>query len=194
MRISNTALAAALAIGSFCVVGPASASDYNPAGIYVGAAIGQSNVRDDGYYSTNYYGFENRDTAWQLTLGVRPIPVFGVEYDYMNFGSPNGNYGSYYTNGNSNTTANALFAVGYLPLPVSMIDVYGKVGAARLQANNTVFTPSVPFTQSFTNTDLAYGVGTQLKFGNLAVRAEYERISDSYGDPDMLSVGVNFTF
>lgn len=194
MRISNTALAAALAVGGFCVIGPVSASDYNPAGIYVGAAIGQSNVRDDGFDSGNRYGFDNRDTAWQLTLGLRPLPVFGVEYDYMNFGSPNGNYGSYSTNGNSNTTANALFAVGYLPLPLPMIDVYGKVGAARLQANNTVFGPSIPFNQNFTNTDLAYGVGSQVKFGNIAVRAEYERISDSNGDPDMLSVGVNYTF
>jgi predicted porin len=194
MRISNTALAAALAVGSFCVIGPVSASDYNPAGIYVGAAVGQSNVRDDGYYSDNYYGFDHRDAAWQLTLGARPIPVLGVEYDYMNFGSPNGNYGSYYTSGNSNTTANALFGVGYLPLPLPMIDVYGKLGVARLQANNTVFGPSVPFNQNFTNTDLAYGIGSQVKFGNLAVRAEYERISDSNGDPDMLSVGVNFTF
>jgi opacity protein-like surface antigen len=194
MRLSNTALAAALAVGSICVIGPVSASDYNPAGIYVGAAIGQSNVRDDGYYSSDYYGFDHRDTAWQLTLGVRPISVFGVEYDYMNFGSPNSTYGPFLNSGNSDTTASALFGVGYLPIPLPMIDVYGKLGVARLQADNTVFGPGVPFTQSFTNTDFAYGVGTQVKFGNVAVRAEYERISDRDGDPDMLSVGVNYTF
>jgi len=187
-------LAASLAIGSCGVIGSASASDYNPAGFYVGAAVGQSNVRNDGYYSNNYYGFDHRDTAWQLTLGMRPIPVFGVEYDYMNFGSPNDTYGVYSTTGNSNTTANAVFGVGYLPLPLPLIDVYGKLGIARLYNSATVFGPGVPSYQNNTNSDVAYGVGTQVKFGNLAVRAEFERISDSNGSPDMLSVGVNFTF
>jgi opacity protein-like surface antigen len=196
MRNTYTALAATLAIGSCCAIGPALASPsaYNPAGIYVGAGIGSSNVRNDGYYSSNYYGFDNRNTAWQLTAGIRPISIFGVEYDYMNFGSPDSTYGPYYTSGNSSTYANALFGVGYLPLPLPMLDVYGKLGIARLYNSATVYGPGAPFYQNTTNSDFAYGVGTQVKFGNLAVRAEFERISESSGSPDMLSVGVNFTF
>jgi len=196
MRITYTALAAALAIGSCCVAGPALAttSIYNPAGIYLGAAIGSSNVRNDGYYSSNYYGIDNRNTAWQLTAGVRPISVVGAEYDYINFGSPNGTYGPYYSSGNSNTYANALFGVGYLPLPLPMLDVYGKLGIAKLYNSATVYGPGAPYYQNNTNTDFAYGVGTQVKFGNLAVRAEYERISENSGSPDILSVGVTFTF
>ena len=194
MRIGTTALAAALAFGSSGLIGTAMASDFNPAGVYVGAAIGESNVRNHGYYSNDYYGFDNRDTSWQLTLGVRPISVFGLEYDYINFGSPNDRYGSFYNNGGRRTQANALFGVGYLPLPLPFLDVYGKAGVARLQANTTVYGLATPFDLNYTNTDFAYGVGTQVKFGNLAVRAEFERIRDSNGDPDMLSVGVNFTF
>jgi opacity protein-like surface antigen len=194
MRNSSTALVAVLAVGACGLTMTARASDFNPAGIYIGAGVGQSNLHSDGYYSNNYYGFSDRDTAWQLTVGARPISPVGVEYDYINFGSPSGNYGSYYTSGNSSTAANALFGVGYLPIPLPLVDIYGKLGVARLQANTTVFGPSAPFRQSFANTDLAYGVGTQMRFGNLAVRAEYERISDSGGDPDMLSVGVTFTF
>lgn len=196
MRITPAALAATLTIASCGVIGAASASPsaslYNPAGIYIGAGIGESNVRNDGYYSNNYYGFDNRNTAWQLTVGARPLPVFGVEYDYINFGSPNDSYGPYSTTGNSNTTASALFGVGYIVLP--FIDVYGKLGVARLQNNATVFGPGAPYNQSFTNSDMAYGIGTQMKFGHLAVRAEYERISESSGSPDMMSIGVNFTF
>jgi opacity protein-like surface antigen len=181
MRITYTALAATLAISSCCVAGPALAttSIYNPAGIYLGAAIGSSNVRNDGYYSSNYYGIDNRNTAWQLTAGVRPISVLGAEYDYINFGSPNGTYGPYYSSGNSNTP---------------MLDVYGKLGLARLYNSATVFGPGAPYYQNNSNTDFAYGVGTQVKFGNLAVRAEYERISENSGSPDILSVGVTFTF
>ena len=85
-----------------------------------------------------YYGFDNHATAWQLTAGVRPISPLGIEYDYIQFGSPNGYIGSSYDNG-STTRANALFAVGYLPLPVPFLDVYAKLGVARLQIDTTVF-------------------------------------------------------
>jgi|SRR5450755_1496039 len=194
MRIGTTALAAVLAFGSCCTIGPALASDYNPAGVYVGAAVGQSNVRNNGYYSNDYYGFDNRDTSWQLTLGVRPVPVVGVEYDYMNFGSPNDTYGSFYNRGGSSTRANAVFGVGYLPLPLPFLDIYGKAGVARLQAHTMLYGAGTPFDLDYSNTDFAYGAGTQFKFGNFAVRAEYDRIRDTNGDPDMLSVGVNFIF
>lgn len=192
MRIISSGLVAALAAGVCC--GTASASDINPLGFYIGAGVGQSNVRNNGYYSSNYYGFDNRDTAWQLTVGMRPISPFGVEYDYIDFGSPSGYSGSYYTNGNSNTTASALFAVGYLPLPVPYFDVYGKIGVARLESDATVFGPNAPYRQNFTNSDLAYGAGAQWKFANIAIRAEYERIRDNSGDPDLLDVGVTWTF
>jgi hypothetical protein len=41
---------------------------------------------------------------------------------------------------------------------------------------------------------VAYGAGAQLKFTRLAIRAEYERISASSGDVDMLSLGLTFGF
>jgi opacity protein-like surface antigen len=193
MRRQSAIVAIALAAGACGAAGVAAASDFNPAGIYLGAGIGQSNVRDDGYYASNYYDFHDRNTAWQLTAGVRPISPVGLEYDYIHFGSPNGYYGSYYNSGNS-TNASALFAVGYLPIPLPMIDVYGKLGLARLQTDTTVCCALSPYTLSSANTDFAYGLGAQVKFSNLALRVEYERISDHGGDPDLLDVGVTWTF
>src|ERR1022692_847049 len=102
MRTKFAAIAGVFSVGACCAAGAASASDYNPVGVYVGAGIGQSNVRSNGYYSSSYYGIDNRNTAWQLTLGVRPISPFGVEYDYIDFGSPNGRYGSFYSSGSDN--------------------------------------------------------------------------------------------
>lgn len=186
-------LAAALAVAACAVGATAAASDFNPAGIYIGAGIGQSNVRNDGYYSNDYYDFNRRETAWQLTAGVRPISPLGLEYDYIRFGSPNGYDGAFYNNGD-NTNAHALFAVGYLPLPLPLVDIYGKLGVARLQTSTTVYGSLDPLYVSSTNTDLAYGIGAQLKFSNLAVRAEYERVSDRAGNPDLLAVGVTWTF
>jgi hypothetical protein len=45
-----------------------------------------------------------------------------------------------------------------------------------------------------THTDFLYGAGAQLKLSALAVRLEYERIDDARGNPDLLSVGVTWTF
>ena len=75
-----------------------------------------------------------------------------------------------------------------------MIDVYGKLGMARLQTNTTVCCSLSPYTLSSSNTDFAYGLGAQVKFSNIALRVEYERISDRGGDPDLLDVGVTWTF
>ncbi len=44
------------------------------------------------------------------------------------------------------------------------------------------------------NTNFAYGAGLQGKIGALAIRAEYERISASGGNPDIISLGVTWTF
>jgi hypothetical protein len=43
-------------------------------------------------------------------------------------------------------------------------------------------------------TKVAYGAGVQTHFLGLAVRAEYERISSTYGDPDAVMVSATWTF
>jgi hypothetical protein len=49
-----------------------------------------------------------------------------------------------------------------------------------------------------TQWDLAWGVGTQWKFGRVALRLQYERVKTSgnaiEGDPDLLSAGVSWRF
>jgi hypothetical protein len=42
--------------------------------------------------------------------------------------------------------------------------------------------------------DFAYGAGAQLRKDNLALRFEYERIDAPGGQPDLLSVGMSWTF
>lgn len=60
-----------------------------------------------------------------------------------------------------------------------------------------VLPPAIPIDPeqiNRTNTNFLYGVGMQLKDSGLAVRVEYERISNSRGDPDLLSAGLIWTF
>ena len=189
MRRRAGARALALTVLAIGAGGVAAAADFNPAGLYAGIGIGQSNVRNDGYYSGGNYDFSRHDTAWQLTAGLRPISPLGVEYDYIRFGSSNG----YYGNGDG-TSANALFAVGYLPIPLPLVDVYGKLGVARLQTRTTQCCSLSPQNVSATSSDFAYGLGAQVKLSHIVLRIEYERVRDRGGDPDLLAAGLIWSF
>jgi opacity protein-like surface antigen len=207
MRFSKT-LGAILAIAACGASGAAFAD--NPVGFYVGAGIGDSEIRSDnsnygypGYFNDNQF-------AWQGIIGIRPIRLVGVEATYIDFGQPSRHSGIYDFNASgadSHPTAPALFAVGYLPLPFPFIDVFGKAGAARLSTNVTDFVPQpcvaggpCPYflptdRHQVTDTRFAYGAGVQSKFPfGLIVRGEYERISSQFGDPDAFMVSALWQF
>jgi opacity protein-like surface antigen len=206
MRFSKT-LGAVVAIAA-CGASGAALAD-NPVGFYVGAGVGESQNRSDdsnygypGYY--NDYQF-----AWQGIIGIRPIRLLGVEATYIDFGQPNrhGYYDYNVSGSDSHPTAPALFAVGYLPLPLPFIDVFAKAGAARLSTNVTDFVPTacvangpcpafIPTDRhQVINTRFAYGAGVQSKFPfGLILRGEYERISSQFGDPDALIVSALWQF
>ena len=203
-RISGTLLAI-LTVGA-CAASTAALAD-NLAGFYVGAGVGYSTVRsDDSAYGLPGY-FNDHQTAWKAIVGVRPIPFLGAEYEYIDFGHPNHDYGyggiNYYGL-DSHPHASALFGVGYLPLPIPFIDVFGKAGVARLQTDVTTFVgqtcpvyqncPGNYFRHEQTYDRFAYGVGVQSKYWGVTFRAEYERINSQFGDPDALTVSATWTF
>jgi hypothetical protein len=204
-RISGRLLAI-FTVGA-CGASTAALAD-NLLGFYVGAGAGYSTIRsDDSAYGLPGY-YNDHQTAWKVIAGIRPLPILGAEYEYIDFGQPgnhNGYYDTNYYGLDTHPRASALFAVGYLPLPIPLIDVYGKAGVARLQMDVTTFVPSCStppncsspptyFRQSQTDNRFAYGVGVQSKYWGVSFRAEYERISSQYGDPDALTVSATWTF
>jgi OmpA-OmpF porin, OOP family len=202
-RISRTLLP--ILAAAACGASSAALAD-NPAGFYLGVGAGYSTVRsDDPAYGLPGY-FNDHQTAWKVIAGVRPISILGAEYEYIDFGHPNHDYGSSGFNNfglDSHPRASALFGVGYLPLPVPFFDVYGKAGVARLETDVTTFQPqpcqTFPCPGTYTRhneTDnrFAYGVGVQSKAWGVAFRAEYERINSQFGDPDALTVSATWTF
>jgi opacity protein-like surface antigen len=206
MRISRT-LAAVLAIAA-CGATSVALAD-NPLGFYVGAGVGTSQNRSDdsrygypGYY--NDYQF-----AWQGIIGIRPISLIGLEAEYIDFGQPyrHHRYDFNVSGSDSHPTAPALFAVGYLPIPIPFIDIFAKAGVARLSTNVTDFVQQpcaaggpcpyfVPTDRhQVIETRFAYGAGVQSKFPfGLILRGEYERISSQFGDPDALMVSAVWQF
>jgi len=188
-----------------------SASADNLLGAYIGAGVGASNIgNNNNAYNYGYYGNYNNNLAWKAILGIRPIPVVGAEYEYIDFGSNDGNNGfygnNYYYGPNAHPKASVLYGLGYLPLPLPFLDVYGKLGVAHLETNITSYTgcPNyggplsgcTPLAYRFdqNNNKFAYGVGVQWKFQDFAFRAEYEGISSTYGNPEAVTASVTWTF
>jgi hypothetical protein len=200
-----------LAIGLGAAGGAAQAAD--PLGLYIGAAIGQADVRADQAAFDDALAFDEHHSAWKALVGLRPISLLGVELDYTDFGHPDAALGP--RNGteglgvqaDAHPRATTLFGVVYAPIPLPFLDVYGKAGLARLQTtvNTSLYCTAMcpppgaavfvtPFSVSETDTRFAYGIGAQIKIAAFAVRLEYERISAPGGDPDLVALGATWSF
>ncbi len=183
-----TLICAALAASAACVA--------DPLDFYVGAGVGQSVLKQDPYQ------IDAHVTGWKLMAGWRPISVLGAEIEYADLGSKSVSYGgsANVTQASTKAHATALYGVGYLPVPLPILDLYAKAGVARVQQNSNA-TPAcqlcltlVPAAQSSTNTGFAWGVGAQLKFGLPGVKLEYERFNGSQGDSSLLSLAITANF
>ena len=188
---SPQALSALLIVAATCVASPFVAVA-DPLGAYAGASVGQSTVKADPLQ------FNEHDLGWKVLLGIRPLAILGAEIAYTDFGHPT--YSQGVPSGlNASVRASSVEALGlvYLPLPVPLLDIYGKGGVARLSyraSSSSGCLACTFFNANETATRVAYGAGAQLKFDRVAARVEYERISASNGDPSLLSVGVTWTF
>jgi Outer membrane protein beta-barrel domain len=213
-RLAKLTLACgATALGALGLGTTASAD--NLLGLYAGVGVGESTVRSDNGFDP-YYPDDSHPhhTAYKAIVGIRPIPFIGAEVEYLDFGhsSSADSYDDrhdYYGADNtadSHPKAGILYAVGYLPLP--FVDIFVKGGVARLETNINTYdayscTPygSGPGCDQVLigrehawQTKAAYGAGVQGHISHLNLRAEYERINSSFGDPDAFMVSATWTF
>jgi len=175
---------AALALAGTC----ASAADN---GIYLGAGVSANATLDGGQFQSD---LDIKNSPYKLILGIRPLDHFGVEVNYVDFGTAKLSPALPDLGVSAKAKFYDVFAVGYLPLP--LVDVYAKAGLVRWDTDVQLTTiagllPRV----SDSGTDFAYGAGAQVRFGSLAARLEYERFDVSNADRiDIVSVGVTWTF
>jgi OOP family OmpA-OmpF porin len=149
-------------------------------GFYLGAALGQSDTR------WGYTGINVKDTSagYKLIAGIRPIDPLAVEVNYIDFGNTSE------SGTRADSKAGAGFLVGFLPLPLPILDVYAKAGVAawKLNARNALLN----FDDS--GASFAWGAGIGLHFRSLTTRLEYEQFSS--GDNrklGLLSLGATWT-
>jgi hypothetical protein len=163
---------------------------------YLGAGV-TSNKLDDIVQQGN--AFPDLDgTSWKVFAGYRPISLFAVEADYLDLGSNKAEgactdccmaacRGIF----QSDAQAFAAYALGFLPIPVPFLDIYGKAGLARWKLNTHVS----GFAASDRGTEFAWGVGVQAHVSMFGARLEYEQFNipnSSGAKVASLSVFLNF--
>ncbi len=161
-------------------------------GFYLGGAVTQAKLKDIGkdFNAGSVGDFKIDNTAWKIIAGFRPIDLFAVELNYMDLGSERRSVAGVPFNANSKAFTG--YAVGFLPLPVPILDVYGKAGVARWQTNANA---STLFAFDDRGTEFAWGGGAQVHFGGLAARLEYERFDVKHTNGvEALSLGLTWTF
>jgi Outer membrane protein beta-barrel domain len=152
--------------------------------LYLGAGISRDSLRN---ITANH---DLDSTSWKAMAGFRPISLFAVEADYIDLGTQkiNGFGNTESTRTRFRYKAVAGYAVGFAPIPVPFLDVFGKVGLARWTASGgTTFTSydpelGTPLGSSFSSlsdkgTQFAWGIGAQMHVGNIGGRLEYENFN-----------------
>lgn len=184
-----------LAVSAFAAlaltVGAAAQADVQP-GFYAGAAFGSTTIDDDGF---DAIGFDDSDTGFKVFGGYDFNPYFAIEASYFDFGEGSGTFddvilGSFdFDVGVSGFDASA---VGTLPVSDSL-SVFGKVGVASYDIDAHVTVPGFG-SGSESESDMTYGAGVALDFGQFGVRLEYEAINVDDGEASMLSIGGFYRF
>jgi len=174
-----------------------------PLDFYLGVASGSADVRisEANINTLLYNGFHQNDVGWKVFTGLRPISLIGAEAEYVDFGNASDRAGN-----TVHQLAGAVYGMLYAPLPIPLFDVYAKAGLAWLRntANTQIYSTAPicreipcgtsPYAFSRNDADAAFGAGVQVKISKLALRVEYERIQSSAATPDLVSLGLTWTF
>ena len=164
---------------------------------YFGAGVTSSKLNDIVIQGTAFPDLDK--TSWKVFAGFRPISAFAVEADYLDLGSSDQVQAC--MQGcclrvcqelfQSNAQVFAAYALGFLPIPVPFLDVYGKAGVARSKLD----TNDNGLVTSTRSTEFAWGVGVQAHINIVGARVEYEQFNipnTSGARAASLSVFLNF--
>lgn len=151
---------------------------------YAGAGISKNKLSDIANQGTNFADIDS--TSWKVFAGFRPISVFAIEADYLDLGSQTSTFftqagtcpvGGCPVTSHSDAKAFAGYAVGFLPIPVPFLDVFGKAGLSRVKLNGSAAAPLPAVSFSTSGTEFAWGAGAGVHVGNFGARLEYERFN-----------------
>jgi opacity protein-like surface antigen len=173
---------------------------------YLGAGVTSNNVNSVGVPGIDNNFPKISSTSWKVFAGIRPIRLFAVEVDYLDLGSSTNtvqtplscaDIDSCTVNWDSGAKAFAGYALGFLPIPLPYLDVYGKAGIARYKLNRSITdynSGGVPIdSRAFpdNSTVFTWGAGVQAHIGIIGARLEYEGFDTASTSVFSLSVFLN---
>lgn len=132
-------------------------SSASQAEIFVGMAIGQSDIDD----SSVGVSLDETDSAWKLYGGMMMTENFGFEAGWSDLGDA--------SSGGVDTETEALYAAGVVAVPLAeSLSIYGKLGIAFWDQDIN--------SNSYDGEDLMYGIGGKYNLTDqFHVRLEWEQ-------------------
>jgi len=196
---------------ALCCTGFAQAvnAEENPSGPYLGAAVGQFNVKVEDFEGiTDELGnLDDGDaTAWKVFFGWRFNPYISLEADYIDLGNPSANFEGSGSGGlddgeyQVDMSGFGLYAKGTLPLGI--FELFAKAGyywhdiTIDLNFDNVGANNGNVFESDESGEAWVYGVGGGVTFiDHLNVALEYEMLDvDHLDDPYTLWLNASWRF
>jgi OOP family OmpA-OmpF porin len=193
-------LIAATMLSLACASGAAWSAG-NDSGFYVGAGVGQFNVKVDDVDDTDnaIERLDDDDASWKAFVGYRFNPYISLEAAYIDFGNPSSRSNASGSSGDYSAELDgfAPYVIGTLPL--GPVELFAKVGYYfyDVKLSTDIDRPSNPrFRSKSSDEDLLYGGGVGMTFfEHLHARLEYERIdSDVIDDADAIWASAAWRF
>ena len=165
-------------------------------GVYIGASVGQTTLEiDDLDLDIDTFDYKADSTTTKFFLGYRFMAFFAVEGSYIDFGnlSDSTTVDGEPVSLETDLTGFDLCAMGMMPLGIA--DIFIKGGVVSWDADiRAAFNEIIEY-DGDSGTDMVYGVGAQVRFKGLAVRAELEYFDIADADSVyLISAGASFTF
>ena len=194
MKIVSRVVAVALAAAGLMLVPTAHAQWLlkQDTGLYIGAAAGQSKVRNfcNDVAASGFPSCDEKDVTWKLSAGYNFSRNFAVEAGYVDWGKFT--FGNAVVSGNVKARGFELLAVGIFPV-YQNLSAYGKLGFVRWDADFGARAGSAAVTADEKGTEFTFGFGLSYDFtNNIAARLEWQRYADLI--VDTLSLGVVYKF
>lgn len=172
--------------------GPVSAKN----GFYVGGSFGQTTLKiNDLDLDLEQFDYKADSTSYKIILGYRFMGFLAVEGSYIDFGTLSDSIDTVEGNIRIENDLKGFdaFAMGMLPLGIA--DLFAKVGFVSWDTDIRAAFGEIIELDTDSGTDLVFGIGAQVRFKGLAVRAEVEYFDIADADSVYLfSVGATFTF
>jgi OmpA-OmpF porin, OOP family len=191
-RVVGRGLVVCAVVVLLLAAGPVSAKN----GFYVGGSFGQTTLKiNDIDLDLEQFDYKADSTSYKIILGYRFMGFLAVEGSYIDFGTLSDSMETIEGNVRVENDLKGFdaFAMGMLPLGI--VDIFAKVGFVSWDSDISAALGEIIELDTDSGTDLVYGIGAQVRFKGLAVRAELEYFDIADADSlYLISLGATFTF